>query len=335
MRRFVIALHRHATGVASALVALIAGAVVASSAVAQSPYPAKPVTFVIPATPGGLTDQLGRLIGDRLSDRLGQRFIIDNRGGAGGNLAAELVARAAPDGYTILMGTQGTQATNQYLYKSLRFDPAKDFIAVHTLLSISIGLVLKADQPYRTLKDVVDFAKANPGKLSVAISGNGTSGHMMSSLFQSSAGIKFLNVLYKGSTPAMMDLLGGQVDLSFDFPASTLPHIETGKLRALAVTGPAREPTMPEVPTMVEAGYPKAQAVAWIGMFLPSGTPEPIVERLRTEVAATLQEPAVIATIRRLGGAPFNLGGEEFTAFIRSERIKWKEIVELSGARME
>jgi tripartite-type tricarboxylate transporter receptor subunit TctC len=308
---------------------------VAPSVHAQGTYPAKPVTFVIPAPPGGLTDQLGRIIGDRLSERLGQRVLIDNRGGAGGNLAAEFVARAAPDGHTILMGTQGTHATNQYLYKSLRFDPVKDFIPVHTLLSISNGLVANADRPFHSLKELVDYAKQKPGKLSVAIAGYGTSSHLMSELFQTAAGVKFLHVLYKGSTPAMVDLLGGQIDLSLDFPASTLPHIRAGKLRALAVTGPAREPTLPDVPTMVEAGYPQAQAVAWIGMFFPAGTPAPIVDRMQAEVAATLQEPAVIASIRQLGGAPFDLGGEAFAAFIQSEQGKWKAIIERSGARIE
>ncbi|WP_218578845.1 Bug family tripartite tricarboxylate transporter substrate binding protein [Vineibacter terrae] len=187
------------------------------------------MTFVNPAPPGGLIDQLGRVIGDRLTARLGERVLIDNRGGAGGNLATEFVARAAPDGYTILMGTQGTHAANQYLYKSLKFDPAKDFIPVHSLLSISTGLVLRADQPYRTLKDLVDYARQNPGKLSIASAGNGTSSHLVSELFQRTAGVKFLHVPYKGSTPAMADLLGGQVDLSLDFTASTFPHIQAGK----------------------------------------------------------------------------------------------------------
>lgn len=335
MHRLVAALCRRAAGVVSALVAAIAGAAVSAPAAAEGPYPAKPVTFVIPAPPGGLTDQLGRVLADRLSERLGQRVLVDNRGGAGGNLATEFVARAAPDGYTLLMGTQGTHVANQYLYKSLKFDPTKDFIPVHTLLSISTGLVLKADRPYRTLKDLVAYARQNPGKLSMASAGNGTSSHLMSELFQRAAGIKLLHVPYKGSTPALTDLLSGQVDLSLDFPASTLPYIQAGNLRALAVTGPVREPLLPDVPTMVEAGYPDVQAIAWLGMFVPAGTPRPVVDRLQAEVSRTLQEPAVVATIRRLGGNSFNLGSAAFAAFIRSEHDKWKTIIEQSGARLD
>lgn len=314
------------------LSAMLAGLIPAA---AQTEYPSKPITLVIPGPPGGITDQLGRLIANRLSERLGQRVLVDNKPGAGGNLAAESVAKAHPDGYVILMGTQGTQAANQYLYKSLSFDPAKDFTPIHGLISISSVLVVNSERPYRSVKELVDFAKQNPGKLAVASAGNGTSTHLVAELFQAAAGISLLHVPYKGNVPALTDLLGGRVDLAFDFPAATLAHIQAGTMRALAVTGPTRFPVLPDVPTTAEVGYPEAQAVAWIGLLFPAGTPARIVDRLRTEVAGTLQEAPVIEAITRFGGTPFNLGGEAFGAFIRSEQSKWKTIIEKSGAKLD
>lgn len=302
---------------------------------AQTEYPTKPVTLVVPGPPGGITDLLGRLIANRLTEKLGQRVLVDNKAGAGGNLAAEAVAKAAPDGYVILMGTQGTQVANQYLYKSLTFDPAKDFVPVHGLLSISSVLVVNGDRPYRSIKDLVDFAKQHPGKLAAASAGNGTSTHLVSELFQAAAGVRFLHVPYKGNAPAITDLLGGQVDLAFDFPASTLGHIQAGKLRALVVTSPSRVAALPDVPTTTEVGYPQAQAVAWIGLFFPAGTPARVVARLQAEVAGTLQESAVIESITKLGGTPFHLGGEAFGAFVQSEHGKWKAIIERSGAKLD
>lgn len=326
------AIHSRTLLLAVMLSVVLAGTIPAA---AQNEYPSKPITLVIPGPPGGITDQLGRLVANRLSERLGQRVLIDNKPGAGGNLAADFVAKAHPDGYVILMGTQGTQAANQYLYKSLSFDPAKDFTPIHGLISISSVLVVNSERPYRSVKELVDFAKQNPGKLAVASAGNGTSTHLVAELFQTAAGVSFLHVPYKGNVPAITDLLGGRVDLAFDFPAATLAHIQAGTLRALAVTGPARFPVLPNVPTTAEVGYPEAQAVAWIGLLFPAGTPARIVDRLRTEIAGTLQEAPVIESITKFGGAPFNLGGEAFATFIRSEQSKWKTIIEKSGAKLD
>jgi tripartite-type tricarboxylate transporter receptor subunit TctC len=322
-------------------IALLSGATAALAAIAASPagaqpgYPSKPLTFVIPGPPGGITDQVGRVIADRLAERLGQRVLVENRPGAGGNLATEFVARAAPDGHTFLMGTQGTHAANQYLYKNLKFDPAKDFVAVQALISISSVLVTSASRPYRSVADLVEAARRTPGKLTMASAGNGTSTHLVGELFQSAAGIKFVHVPYKGSAPAIADLLGGQVDLAFDFPVTTVGHVKAGTLRALAVTGPTRIEALPDVPTMTELGYPQAQAVAWIGTFLPAGTPPATVDRLRNDIAATLREPSVIEAIAKFGGAPFDLGGPAFGSFIQSEQDKWKAIIERSGASLD
>ena len=322
-------------------IALLSGAIAALAAIAASPagaqpgYPSKPLTFVIPGPPGGITDQVGRVIADRLAERLGQRVLVENRPGAGGNLATEFVARAAPDGNTFLMGTQGTHAANQYLYKNLKFDPAKDFVVVQALISISSVLVTSASRPYRSVADLVEAARRAPGKLTMASAGNGTSTHLVGELFQSAAGIKFVHVPYKGSAPAIADLLGGQVDLAFDFPVTTVGHVKAGTLRALAVTGPTRIEALPDVPTMTELGYPQAQAVAWIGTFLPAGTPPATVDRLRNDIAATLREPSVIEAIAKFGGTPFDLGGAAFGSFIQSEQDKWKEIIERSGASLD
>ncbi|WP_326540576.1 Bug family tripartite tricarboxylate transporter substrate binding protein [Pseudorhodoferax sp.] len=315
---------------------LVAGlAIGLQAAFAQTAYPAKPVTLVVPGPPAGITDQLARLIAHKLGEQLGQQVIVDNKPGAGGNLAAETVAKAAPDGYTLLMGTQGTQATNQYLYKALRFDPDKDFVPVHTLISIPNILVVRADRPYRTVKDLVDAAAQQPGKLTASSAGNGTGTHLASEQFQTVAGVKFVHVPYKGSAPSIQDLLAGLIDLSFDYPASTLAQVQAGKLRALAVTGTSRLPALPQVPTIAEAGYPQAESTSWIGLLFPARTPAPVVERMQTEVARALQDPAVVEAIGRMGGVPLALGGARFGAFVHGERARWKATIERSGATVD
>lgn len=318
-----------------AVCALLTAAVVLvpmTGAFGQPAYPSKTMTLVVPGPPGGVTDQLGRLIAARVGERMGQSVIVENRVGAGGNLAAESVARAEPNGYTVLMGTQGTQATNQYLYKSLPFDPAKDFVAVHGLLSIPNILVANASRPYRTVAELVSHANQNPGKVLVSSAGNGTGTHLAAELFQAVAGVRFVHVPYKGSVPSINDLLGGQVDISFDYPVTTLAQVQAGKLRALAVTGAARLPTLPEVPTIAESGYPAAESTSWIGLFFPAKTPAAIVQRWQAEVAHALEDAAVVEALGRMGGVPLMLGGARFEDFITAERSKWETAVRRSGA---
>src|SRR5512140_1202101 len=258
---------------------------------AQS-YPSKPIRLVCPFPPGGAVDIASRAVAHELTQILGQPVTVDNRPGAGGNIGAEITAKSAPDGYTLLMTTSGIMGINPALYSKLPFDPIKDFAPISMLVSLNNVLVLHPSVPAKSVQEVIALAKAQPGKLTYASSGNGTSIHLSGELFKTMTGVDMLHIPYKGSAPAVTDLLGGQVNMMFDNIPSSLPHIKAGKLRALAVTGAKRSQLLPDLPTIAEAGVPGYESYVWFGVVAPAGTPSSIVQRLNAAIAKAAAAPA-------------------------------------------
>ncbi|MBC7992160.1 MAG: tripartite tricarboxylate transporter substrate binding protein [Rhizobacter sp.] len=298
-------------------------------------YPTRQITWVVPFTPGGVTDTTSRAISKKMGEVLGQSFVVENRPGVGGSLATEQVAKAAPDGYTVLFGTSGTMAANLALYKNLKYEPLKDFIPVHGMFMSPTVLVVEASRPYKTMLELIDFAKANPGVLNYGSAGPGTGTHLTSEMVQTKTGTKMTHVPYKGSQPALQDLLGGRLDLMYDYTVTLLPHIKSGRLRALAVMGPKRLPALPDVPTIAEAGFPGLESSSWSGIVVPAGTPEAVVKKLAQAMNSALTDPAVIAPFEQIGSQPL-VGYDEvrFKAFIADEIRKWAEVVRVSGATL-
>jgi len=319
-----------------ALVACSAFALLgAPSALAQAPFPTKPVRLVVPFPAGGTTDILARAAAQKLSETLGQQVIVDNRPGAGGNIGAELVAKAPADGYTLLMGTVGTHAINPSLYAKMPYDHVKDFAPVILVAGVPNVLVVNPDLPFKTVADVVAYAKANPGKLNFASSGSGTSIHLSGELFKVIAGVQMTHVPYKGSAPALTDLIGGQVQLMFDNLPSALPQIKGGKLRAVAVTSTTRAAALPDVPTVAESGLPGFESSSWFGILAPAGTPKDIIAKINTDVQKWLSTPE--AKEKLLGQGAIAAGGspDEFAKHIQAETAKWAKVVKESGAKVD
>jgi tripartite-type tricarboxylate transporter receptor subunit TctC len=302
---------------------------------AADPYPSKPITWVVPYTPGGVTDTTSRAISKKMGDVLGQSFVVDNRPGVGGSMATEQVARAAPDGYTVLYATSGTMAANLALYKNLKYEPLRDFIPVHGMFLSPLVLAVDAAKPYKSVADLVKFAKQNPGALNYGSAGPGTGTHLTSELMQTKAGIKMTHVPYKGSTPALQDLLGGRIDMMFDYTVTLLPHIKSGRLRPLAVMGRTRLDALPDVPTIAEAGLPGAESSAWSGIVVPAGTPADVVKKLSNAMAVALKDQAVVAPFEQIGSLPLvDYDEARFKTFIADEIKKWAEVVRDSGASL-
>jgi tripartite-type tricarboxylate transporter receptor subunit TctC len=307
---------------------------------AQSAWPTKPVRIVVPFAPGGTTDILARALAPELSRAFGQPFIIDNKPGAGGNVGAAEVARAPADGYTFLMGTVGTHGINVSLYGKLPYDPVKDFAPVTLVAGVPNVLVMNpakaAEYRIETVPDLIRFAKANPGKLNMASSGNGTSIHLAGELFKTMTGTFMVHFPYRGSAPAVTDLLSGQMDLMFDNLPSSMPHIKAGKLKALAVTSAARSEALPELPTIAEAGPVKGyEASSWFGLLAPAGTPADIVNRVQRETAKALANPALKERLQSQGAIPSGNTPAEFARLIDSEIKKWAAVVKASGAKVD
>lgn len=331
--------HSHATrrfalgSIASAVV-LGAGLLGGTSALAQA-YPTKPVTIIVPFAAGGTTDILARIIGQALTAELGQSVVVDNRAGAGGNFGGQAAAKAAPDGHTLFMGTVGTHAINASLYKKMPFDPVKDFAPLTRVANVPNLLVANPAQPYKSVKDLIAYAKANPGKVNFGSSGNGSSIHLSGELFKSLAKVDMQHVPYKGSAPAVTDLLGNQIDIMFDNMPSAIQHVRSGKLAPLAVTTAKRSPELPNVPTIAEAGVPGYEATSWFGMFAPAGTPAPVLAKLNAAIVKVLAQPDVKKKINEQGAEVYSETPEQFAAFIQAESVKWGKVVKESGASLD
>lgn len=305
-----------------------------STAMAQM-YPTKPIRLVIPFAVGGTTDNLGRVLAARLSEKLGQQVVADNRPGAGGNIGSDIVAKASADGYTLLFATEGTLGINPALYKTLPFDPQKDFTPVAQFASVPNILVVNPKVPVKTVAELVAHAKNKPAGLNMGSAGNGTTNHLSGELFQKMTGASFTHVPYKGSGPAMADLLANQIQLMFDnFPGS-LPHVKAGSLRALAVTSTRRSPLLPDVPTMAEAGVPGYDVEVWFGVVAPKDLPPQTLATLSKAITDIAQEPATIEKILNIGATPLTSTPSEFAQRIRHAQEKWAPIVAQSGATID
>jgi tripartite-type tricarboxylate transporter receptor subunit TctC len=298
-------------------------------------YPNHVIRLVVPFPPGGTTDILARAVAQKLTEAMGQSVVVDNRPGAGGNIGADVVAKSAPDGYTLLMGTVGTHAINPSLYARMPYDHVKDFVPVVLVAGVPNVLVVNPSLPVNSVADLIKLAKAKPGSINFASSGNGTSIHLSGELFKTMAGVDMTHVPYKGSAPALTDLISGQVQVMFDNLPSSLPQIKAGKLRAIAVTSLKRAPALPDVPTISESGLPGFEASSWFGVLAPAGTPPAVVTRLNTEVNKWLQTPEAKEQLLAQGAQAAGGTPEQFAAFIRSETEKWAKVVKASGAKVD
>ena len=322
--------------------AALLGGLLAQPVLAQQAWPNKPVRIVVPFAPGGTTDLLARAMAPELQRAFGQAFVIDNRTGAGGNVGADIVAKSPADGYTLLMGTVGTHGINRALYDKLPYDPIKDFAPITLVAAVPNVMVVNADKAremnINNVQDFIRVAKASPGKLNMASSGNGTSIHLAGELFKSMTGTYMIHFPYRGSGPALMDLVGGNMDVMFDNLPSAMQQIKAGKLKALAVTSSQRSPALPDVPTVEQAGGPSLkgfEASSWFGLLAPAGTPPDIVNRIQQEVAKALAAPAFKEKLQAQGAIPSGITPAEFAKLIDSEHRKWAQVVKASGAKVD
>jgi len=316
-------------------IAVLAALVFATGAASAQTWPAKPIRYVVPFAAGGTTDILARIISEKLAIALGVPVVVDNKPGAGGGVGAAEVAKAAPDGYTIMGGTISTHAINASLYSSLPYDPVKDFVPITLIARVPNMLVINNDIPAKNVAELIKLMKANPGKWSFASSGNGTSQHLSGELFKGMAGVEMQHIPYKGSPPALNDVMGGQVSMTFDNITTAWALAKGGKLRALAVTTASRSPVAPEVPTLAESGLPGYEVGSWQGVFAPAGVPPEIVKRLNAEMVKILAMPDVRDKLVVLGAEPVGDTPAEFAALVKTEVVKWSDVVKKSGAKVD
>ncbi len=302
--------------------------------VAQGAYPTKPIRMIVPYPPGGPTDVLGRIVAQKLSESLGQQVVVENRPGASGMIGSELVAKAAPDGYTLLTNAS-IHVINPSLYPKMNFDVLRDFAPVSLIAQVPLILVVNPALPVKSVSELIALGKAQPNRLNFASSGNAAAPHLAGESFKIATGMQMQHVPYKGSAPAVADLMGGQVQLMFDSMPSAMPHVKSGKIRALAVTTAKRSPTVPDLPTVAESGVPGFDISTWYGVWAPAGTPKDIVNKVAAEMAKVLQQPAVRERLAALGAEPAGNTPEEFAAYCQSELAKWSRIVRQSGAKAD
>jgi len=312
----------------SVMALLFAGPILAQS------FPAKPVRVVVPYPPGGPTDIVARVLFQQVAEATGQQFLIDNRAGAGGNIGAELVAKSPPDGYTVLIGTTA-HAINMSLFKNLGYDVQKDLMPVSLLTQGPLVLVAHPQFPASSVKEVIELAKTKPGGLNFASSGNGQSTHLSAELFNTMAGIKMAHVPYKGSAPALTDVMSGQVDVMFDTTLSAMPFVKAGKLKALGLTSAVRSPAAPDVPTIAESGLPGYEVFAWNGVLVPTGTPKAIIQQLNDHIRKAMLLPQVKDKFSAQGFAASWNSPESFGVFLKNEVDKWSRTVKASGATLD
>lgn len=316
------------------MVVLVLGWFAAASSSLADVYPTRPIRLVVGYSAGGATDQIARLMGQKLSEALGQPVVIENRPGAGASIASEVVAKAAPDGYTIFMSTIAN-TINTSLYPALPFDFARDFAPITLVATIPNVLVVNPGVPAKDLKEFIALAKSKPGEINFASSGSGSSIHLSGELFNLVAGVKLVHVPYKGSAPAMTDLLGGQVQSMFDNMPSALPHIKAGKLRALGLTSAVRSAAAPNIPTLAEAGLPGCEIISWFALSAPAKTPKEIIARLNLEATKALRLADVKEKLAAMGAEPAPGTPEALAALIKTETAKWAQVVKQSGARVD
>jgi len=306
-----------------------------TAALAADQYPSKPITINVPFSAGGTTDILARAIGQKLGQKWGVSVVVENKPGAGGNIGTAQVARSAPDGYTLVMGTIGTHAINPNLYKDMPYDAVKDFQPITRTAMVPNALVVQKDAPYNTVQELIEYGKKNPGMLTFGSSGHGSTLHMSGETFKMMTGVDMIHVPYKGSSPAVADLLGGQISMIFDNLPSALPHVKSGTLKALAVTSSSRAEQLPETPTIAESGVDGYAVMSWFGLWAPKDTPKEIVNKLNEAVVEIIKDPEMQQTIRSQGAIPHPESPEEFAAFIDSETKKWRDVVKSAGLTIQ
>lgn len=317
------------------LCAAALGLAAATGALAQAAYPAKPIRLIVPFPPGGGTDMIARSVAQKLTEQNKWSVVVDNRPGAGGNLGVDAAAKAAPDGYTLVMGQTSNLAINPSLYAKLPYNPLKDLVPVALVSSAPIVLAAPANSPYKSFADVVAAAKAKPDGITLGYSGNGTVAHLAGEQAEKAAGIKLRHVPYKGASQAMTDLVGGNIDLYMSAVPTLLGQVRNGKLRPLVVTSLKRSGQLPDTPTLAESGYKDFEAVSWYGVLAPAGTPDAIVQRLNKAINDALQQPDVAEKLRSEGGDVLGGSAEQFSTLLRAEVPRWAKIVKDSGASLD